>query len=434
MRLADLLLGSRTIDEAVLHKALTHGAQVQRPLANVLVAYQVVEARRIARLLSRALKVDVTDVLAVTIHPRVLELIPRHAAERFRVLPVGVKSSASGNRLYLAMSDPTDADTVAAIAAAVGLPVEPMLCDDAVLQRAFDVHYRVVVPDPMAAPMTMPAPPTPPPTPDPGFLTDSTADALFDLEYARPHGGGRVGDPRRGAVSAALGLEPTGSQPLPEPVAVGALVDEAVVGQVATAATSASPAPSMWAPPGVVFGAPLDLPPDHGDDPFGGESLPPDAAAWAASQEGAPLTVTEAPSAWSAPAHPLPSASTPGPMSSVASVSRVIVASTVAASALRELLWERLGPVEVVADAAAACAAAIGQPAVVLVEPSHGNELLRALLEFDDLEVRPRVVIVGGDASLRFMGCVDLQVEMPPRRGDLVDVIHGALRQVGIAS
>ena len=141
MRLRDLLLSTRIIDATVLARAEAHAEHAQLPLVRVLVGFKVVDGRVLARLLSRALHFEIIDVAAIDIHPQLLQIVPRHAAELLRVLPIGVKRGVTGGSLYLAMADPTDEDTITTVETATGLAVEQLVCDDDVLQACFEKHY-----------------------------------------------------------------------------------------------------------------------------------------------------------------------------------------------------------------------------------------------------------------------------------------------------
>ncbi|HEY1099581.1 MAG TPA: hypothetical protein VGF99_11665, partial [Myxococcota bacterium] len=180
MRLRELLLTSRLLDEHTLRQAEAHAAQTQSSLVRVLVAFKVVEARKLARVLSRALSIEVIDVASITIHPRLLELVPRHAAEQLRVLPIGVQHAAHGARLFLAMSDPSNGGTIDIVEKATGYFVEPLVCDDAVLQAALDAHYAAVEPAVLVGSVV--------PSADVDhndYLTESTAEALQLLQAVR---------------------------------------------------------------------------------------------------------------------------------------------------------------------------------------------------------------------------------------------------------
>jgi hypothetical protein len=178
MQLREILLQARLIDPSTLAKAEAHAQQVQRPLVHVLAAFNVVDAGVMARLIERTLQrhagapVGFVDVTAVQVLPRLLQVVPRAAAEQWRILPIA--KARGEDRLYLAMSDPTDEAAVAAVELATGLRVQPMVCDDAQLSIALDKQYGADEPVLVGAIVD----PAIDDDADDEFLTESTAEVL----------------------------------------------------------------------------------------------------------------------------------------------------------------------------------------------------------------------------------------------------------------
>lgn len=69
----------------------------------------------------------------------VIKLIPRNIAERYRVLPVGIKRK----RLRLVMADPQDYDAIKEISFVTGYVIEPVVTPELRLAQALDVHYGI---------------------------------------------------------------------------------------------------------------------------------------------------------------------------------------------------------------------------------------------------------------------------------------------------
>jgi hypothetical protein len=427
MRLRDLLLSTRTIDATVLAQAEAHATQAQMPLVRVLVAFNVVDGRRLARLLSRALHFELIDVAAIEVHPQLLQVVPRHAAERLRVLPIGVKQGVAGSRLYLAMADPTDDNTVTTVETATGLQVEPMVCDDSALQGSFDKHYGVVIPD---APILV------------GdlvghgnheFLTDSTAEALRFVHTIRSADVLPVSDIQgptielsiqRRPASIALGGELTVETRLQRPasIALGEWShddddrdgDDGDEASVAPPATESMEGPELrttqhtrQALP-VTALAHLDDPtvvPDEVNDPFEERT----------DNEGR-----------------VPAALQALPRKASKTKQAVIIAAAVIEPILRAELRELIGPVEIFDDAVAACHAAAGNLALVLIEPQSKSPLLRALLDLEEVEPRPRIIVIGGDPTLRLLAFVDHHADTPTEKRAIAIAVVAALRYAGV--
>ena len=394
MRLHDVLLSTRTVDPTVLSQAQAHALRVQRPVVNVLVAFSVVDGGRLARLLSRALRYEFIDVMAVDVHPRLLEVVPRHAAERYRVLPIGVKPGVAGSLLYLAMSDPTDEETLRTVEAATGLRVEPLVCDDAALQRSLDKHYGLVL-NAGALVGTLVAEARP----NLEFLTESTAEALRYVQGARSveQATDDVGVARRvGADGSSALAEQTRDLRRADHLHDPTRAD----GQQAP--TDPGQRLSALGEPTLVPGELID------DEPFE-EPTNPDR-----TKSPAPVFFTS-------------------PSSQLAiDMPRVVVAMTPPSPVVREELAGLIGDVVVVDDEVEACKTAIGHAAVVLVGARRGSALLRALLDLEDLPNRPRVVILGGDPGLRLLACADYAAEAPTDVRAMAVAVLAGLRHAGV--
>jgi hypothetical protein len=397
MRLRDLLLSTRTVDATVLAQAEAHALQVQRPVANVLVAFNVVDGSRLARLLSRALRYEFIDVMAIEVHPRLLEVVPRHAADRYRVLPIGVKPGVAGSLLYLGMSDPTDEETIRTVETATGLRVEPLVCDDAALQRSLDKHYGLVL-NAGALVGTLIADAR---QPNPEFLTESTAEALRYVQGVRS-----ADEPTVDVNVPRRGVGPPAHQPPEEPTREVARIDvlaeptRADDGRVATAPRQRL---SALGEPTLVPGEPIE-----DDEPFDERTDPDRVRA------------------------PAPVFFTPTRSQAATDLPRVIVAMHQVSSGLRDELAGLIGDVVVVDDDVEACRMAVGQAALVLVGVSRRSALLRALLDLEDLPTRPRVVVVGGDPGLRLIACVDHAVDEPAEERAVAVAILAGLRHAGV--
>lgn len=454
MRLREILLRSHAVDAGVLSQAEQMSAATGAPVVHILVRYQIVEGRWLARLLSRAAHVELIDVAAIDIHRRLLEVVPRHAAERLRVLPIGVKRTAAGERLYLAMADPTDDGVVDVVEKATGRTVEPMCLDDDALSRSLDRHY---------------GPPAPVVDDEPAvlvgvldrareraleaggeFLTESTAEALRLVQTVRSNDLPQLspvdvgdGDIVEGVDDETPTLELTRQQRPASIALANALAEvtadvqrggprslptmQEVWGQAsATAATTLEPLRSELPISGERSA--VDLAPD--EELFDSPTTPSRAAVPGAGVQTtvAAKTTTMAKPAMDPPSI-LPNAT-----------ARVFVSTPQGVSsrdraALHEELLDLFGQVELDDDAVAACRNAVRGRALVLLAPRPQSALLRALLDLEERQPRPRIVILGGDPSLRMLAFVDHHADMPDMTlgARAVGVaVMVALRQVGV--
>jgi hypothetical protein len=394
VRLRDLLLSTRTVDAKVLAQAEAHALQVQRPVANVLVAFNVVDGGRLARLLSRALRYEFIDVTAVEVHPRLLEVVPRHAAERYRVLPIGVKPGANGSLLYLAMSDPTDEQTIQTVESATGLRVEPLVCDDAALQRSFDTHYGVVLNASALVGTLIPEAHAP----NPEYLTESTAEALRYVQGVRSV----EAEPMVDVTVPRVAKAPT-KAPTKLPTALAEVTRE--MARAGDRPPTVAERLSALDEPTLVPGEPIES--DAPDVSFE-EPTDPDRA-----RAPAPILFTPT-------------------RSQAADLPRVVVAMTPSSATLQDELAGLIGDVVVVDDDVEACRAAVGQAALVLIGAKRRSALLRALLDLEDLPTRPRVIVLGGDPGLRLLACVDHAADAPADQRAIAIAVLAGLRHAGV--
>lgn len=407
MRLREILLRSHTVDAGILAQAEQMSAATGAPIVHILVRYRVVEGRRMARLLSRACHVELIDVAAIDIHKRLLEVVPRHAAEQLRVLPIGVKKSPNGERLYLAMSDPSNDATVDVVEKATGRVVEVMCCDDEALAASLDRHYGPVV---VEAPVVVGALDA-----RGEFLTESTSEALRLVQSVRS-----AELPQLSPLDFASMDEPTievARQQRPASIALAAALAEVTADTArGSGKTSLPTMQEVW---GGASSA-TTLEPAASDDDY-----EPDEPLFDQRIDPQP-----------------PKQRADDPPSILPSAPRVIVSTppglspTQRAELLSELL-DLLGAVDLDDDAVAACRAASKGRALVLLSPRPQSALLRALLDLEEKQPRPRIVVLGGDPALRMLAFVDHHAELPDAMGPsaargVAVAVMVALRHVGV--
>jgi len=335
-------------------------------------------------------------------------VIPRYAAERLRVLPIGAKKTPDGERLYLAMSDPSDDDTISVVEKATGRTIEPLVCDDDVLSRSFDRHYGVV----MAAPVVAEAPVLVGQlSQGTEFLTESTAEAL------------RFMQPARGAPLPQLSpVDDDGptievQRHRPASLALAAALAEATADNARTGSRSQ---PTLAEATGARARSELSV--------EGGSSM---AARWVAASRSVDDADDEALFGENtAEVEAVRLVDVPPPTKVTLALPPGLKAEERAA--LMSELVELLGPVDVDIDAAAACRSARGARALVLLAPRTASSLLRALLDLEEDPERPKIIVLGGDPALRTLPFVDQHAELPDGPRAIAVAVTVALRQVGV--
>jgi hypothetical protein len=141
-RLGDLLIETRAIDEFQLSSALAHQRQSGGALGRILVDSHFISEDALAQVLSAQLGLPVVNLDEIVIHPTVIETVSVDQAEQLRVLPVRIQQAETrGSVLFLAMSDPTNADAIDTIQFRTGKRVAPMLATESGIERAIRRHY-----------------------------------------------------------------------------------------------------------------------------------------------------------------------------------------------------------------------------------------------------------------------------------------------------
>lgn len=170
--LEELLLRARLVDAARMRKAKEISGDTGCTLAHALVKLGFVTDRGLATLLSQALNLRVVDPSRVEVDGSALATLAGSVAYRLRVLPVRVRSTAEGEFIYVAMSDPTDRAAVHEVEASTGREVIPAVAEERSLERALRRVYATESLQPVSLPSAPrpPAPVAPPPPADPPLV------------------------------------------------------------------------------------------------------------------------------------------------------------------------------------------------------------------------------------------------------------------------
>ncbi len=144
MRIGELLVQKKMLDPAELDKALAMQASRPEKLGRILSDLGFVAARDVLATLAEQLEMTlVTAADYPTVTPEIEGLSPRFMRQ-FRFLPLRAEDST----VTLAMADPLDSETIAAVRMFTRLNVVPLLAGDAEVLEAIDKFYP---PDEQAA-------------------------------------------------------------------------------------------------------------------------------------------------------------------------------------------------------------------------------------------------------------------------------------------
>ena len=108
-------------------------------LGRVLVRDGLVLSRDLATLTALNLGLAMVDLHSQTIDRAAVGEIPEEVARRYMVLPI----SKLGDRLTVAMTDPTDLQLIQDLAARTGCTIEPVITTDEDIKEHVDRAYRL---------------------------------------------------------------------------------------------------------------------------------------------------------------------------------------------------------------------------------------------------------------------------------------------------
>ncbi|HEV7608409.1 MAG TPA: GspE/PulE family protein [Steroidobacteraceae bacterium] len=138
IRLGELLIEQKVINETQLNQALAEQKKTGRKLGRVLTDLGIVQEQQLNEALARHLQIPFVDLKQLTLDQATVRLLPEALARRFRALVL--KSDARG--LTVGMADPTDLFVYDELVARLKQPLLIALVREAELLRTMDIVYR----------------------------------------------------------------------------------------------------------------------------------------------------------------------------------------------------------------------------------------------------------------------------------------------------
>lgn len=142
LRLGDMLLAAKLITQDELAQALKSQKASGRKLGAELVASGLLTEVQMTQVLSNQLSVPWVSLYHVEFSRELLSLLPAQVAESCCAIPVYVrKVRRTGDTVFVAMDDPTNAQALQLLRDATGMPVKPMVAAPTEIQNAIRVYY-----------------------------------------------------------------------------------------------------------------------------------------------------------------------------------------------------------------------------------------------------------------------------------------------------
>jgi MSHA biogenesis protein MshE len=138
IRLGELLIEQKVINETQLNQALGEQKKTGRKLGRVLTDLGIVQEQQLNEALARHLQIPFVDLKQLTLDQATVRLLPEALARRFRAMVL--KSDAAG--LTVGMADPTDLFVYDELVARLKQPLRIALVRETELLRTMDIVYR----------------------------------------------------------------------------------------------------------------------------------------------------------------------------------------------------------------------------------------------------------------------------------------------------
>lgn len=132
--LAHLLVKENIVVADAMQKALENADQQQVGLISYLVEHKLAPANKIAQLVSREFGDPLFDLNALHVDIIPKDLVDKKTIGRYNVLPLFKR----GNKLFVAMSDPTRLDAIDAISFNAKMPIETVVVEEDKLKKTIE--------------------------------------------------------------------------------------------------------------------------------------------------------------------------------------------------------------------------------------------------------------------------------------------------------
>jgi PleD family two-component response regulator len=137
-RFGEVLLETGIINREQLEKALSAQKNTRKSLGQILEEQNVIEQKDIAATLARQFGFKtVSNIAKHTFPSSILELIDSHKALEKQIFPLKVED----RKLYLAVVNPLDIETLDTLSFATGLHIVPIVTTPAEIHAAVNIHY-----------------------------------------------------------------------------------------------------------------------------------------------------------------------------------------------------------------------------------------------------------------------------------------------------
>jgi hypothetical protein len=135
--LGQMLVSANLIDEVQMQIALAEQRRTGKRFGSTLVDLKFIDENVLAAFLSKQIDVPCISLLHIDVPKKIVRRMTRNSALECQAIPVRIE----GERLEVAMVDPTDAETIARVERVVGMPVTPLIAPESSIQTMIERFY-----------------------------------------------------------------------------------------------------------------------------------------------------------------------------------------------------------------------------------------------------------------------------------------------------
>ncbi len=135
--LGQLLLWNKIITQEQLEEALKEQKKTNKRLGTILIEKGFVSEEVLNEFLSKQYGVKAINLSEIEIPKEAIEKVPAQIARKYILIPIGIK----GNKIEIAISDPTNIFAIDEVRFATGMNVVPFLSNESAILKAIDKYY-----------------------------------------------------------------------------------------------------------------------------------------------------------------------------------------------------------------------------------------------------------------------------------------------------
>src|SRR5688572_3040195 len=132
-----MLLAANLIDEVQMQIALSEQRRTGRRFGSTLVDLKFIDENVLAAFLSKQIDIPCISLLHVDIPKKVLRKLNRAVAHECKAVPVRIE----GDRLEVAMVDPTDVEVLTKLEDTAGMTVTPLIAPESSIRTMIERCY-----------------------------------------------------------------------------------------------------------------------------------------------------------------------------------------------------------------------------------------------------------------------------------------------------